>query len=104
MQSVSCTADITRLQPLTLGNSLCPAVFCAAAHSLSDVKLSGVLLTHLHMGHYLGLMQFGREAMDWQGLQVMPVRLKQIPPAGALSAADVLPCCTHLGGGVAQRQ
>jgi len=37
---------------------------------LSDVQLAGVLLTHLHMGHYLGLMQFGREAMDWRGLQV----------------------------------
>jgi hypothetical protein len=34
------------------------------------VALCGVLLTHLHMGHYLGLMQFGREAMDWKGLQV----------------------------------
>ncbi|KAF6258186.1 beta-lactamase-like protein [Scenedesmus sp. NREL 46B-D3] len=39
-------------------------------HGLGDVQLSGVLLTHLHMGHYLGLMQFGREAMDWGGLQV----------------------------------
>jgi glyoxylase-like metal-dependent hydrolase (beta-lactamase superfamily II) len=46
---------------------------CAAAddHGLADVQLSGVLLTHLHMGHYLGLMQFGREAMDWQELQVL---------------------------------
>jgi pyrroloquinoline quinone biosynthesis protein B len=29
-----------------------------------------VLLTHLHVGHYFGLMHFGREAMDWSGLQV----------------------------------
>jgi glyoxylase-like metal-dependent hydrolase (beta-lactamase superfamily II) len=42
----------------------------ADAHGLADVALSGVLLTHLHMGHYLGLMQCGREAMDWKGLQV----------------------------------
>ncbi|WIA40540.1 hypothetical protein OEZ86_013885 [Tetradesmus obliquus] len=41
-----------------------------ASHGLSDVQLAGVLLTHLHMGHYLGLMQFGREAMDWRGLQL----------------------------------
>jgi glyoxylase-like metal-dependent hydrolase (beta-lactamase superfamily II) len=42
----------------------------AESHGLGDVRLCGVLLTHLHMGHYLGLMQFGREAMDWKGLQV----------------------------------
>eukprot|EP00775_Hariotina_reticulata_P006804 gene6804-7020_t len=36
---------------------------------LQKVQLRGVLLTHLHMGHYLGLMQFGREGMDWQGLK-----------------------------------
>lgn len=43
---------------------------CAGAQGLEGCKLSGVLLTHLHMGHYLGLMQFGREAMDWKGLKV----------------------------------
>ena len=33
-------------------------------------QLGGVLLTHLHMGHYLGLIQFGREAMDLKGVKV----------------------------------
>jgi glyoxylase-like metal-dependent hydrolase (beta-lactamase superfamily II) len=27
-------------------------------HGLADVALCGVLLTHLHMGHHLGLMQW----------------------------------------------
>jgi hypothetical protein len=46
-----------------------PCVYChAEANGLQDVQLRGILLTHLHMGHYLGLMQFGREGMDWQGL------------------------------------
>lgn len=31
---------------------------------------SGILLTHAHIGHYVGLMQFGREVM---GLKNMPV-------------------------------
>jgi len=43
---------------------------CAGTQGLEGCELSGVLLTHLHMGHYLGLMQFGREAMDWKGLKV----------------------------------
>jgi pyrroloquinoline quinone biosynthesis protein B len=35
-----------------------------------STKLSGVFLTHAHMGHYLGLLQLGREAM---GAKDMPV-------------------------------
>ncbi|CAF1029553.1 unnamed protein product [Adineta steineri] len=33
-------------------------------------KLEGIFLTHLHMGHYIGLFQFGRETMDWKGLKI----------------------------------
>jgi len=33
-------------------------------------KLEGIFLTHLHMGHYIGLYQFGRETMDWKGLKI----------------------------------
>ncbi|UJR15133.1 hypothetical protein I4U23_002098 [Adineta vaga] len=32
--------------------------------------LEGIFLTHLHMGHYTGLFQFGRETMDWKGLKI----------------------------------
>lgn len=30
----------------------------------------GILLTHAHMGHYTGLMQLGREALNTKGVQV----------------------------------
>jgi pyrroloquinoline quinone biosynthesis protein B len=33
-------------------------------------SLAGVFLTHAHMGHYTGLMHFGREAMGSQNLPV----------------------------------
>lgn len=33
-------------------------------------RLAGFLLTHAHMGHYLGLAQLGREAMDTSGVPV----------------------------------
>ncbi len=33
-------------------------------------KLDGILLTHAHMGHYTGLMQFGREVMGSDNLPV----------------------------------
>ena len=33
-------------------------------------KLDGVLLTHAHMGHYTGLMHFGREVMGTDNLPV----------------------------------
>jgi pyrroloquinoline quinone biosynthesis protein B len=33
-------------------------------------KLSGIFLTHAHMGHYAGLLQLGREAMGAQGMPV----------------------------------
>jgi hypothetical protein len=54
------------------------------AKGLQACKLCGVLLTHLHMGHYLGLMQFGREAMDWKGLQVGGIAMdwKQLQAGG----------------------
>lgn len=42
-------------------------------------KLSGILLTHAHIGHYTGLMYLGREAMNTAGVPVyaMP-RMKQV--------------------------
>ncbi len=36
----------------------------------SGLKLSGVFLTHGHMGHYLGLAQLGREAMGAKSIPV----------------------------------
>lgn len=41
-------------------------------------RLSGIFLTHAHMGHYAGLMQLGREAMGAKGIPVyvMP-RMKE---------------------------
>jgi len=33
-------------------------------------NLSGIFLTHAHMGHYAGLLSLGREAMGAQGMQV----------------------------------
>lgn len=38
--------------------------------AVSNIKLEGIFLTHGHMGHYLGLAQFGREAM---GAKSVPV-------------------------------
>jgi pyrroloquinoline quinone biosynthesis protein B len=37
--------------------------------------LNGVFLTHAHIGHYAGLMHFGREAMNAQGLPVYAMPL-----------------------------
>ena len=37
--------------------------------------LDGVFLTHAHIGHYAGLMHFGREAMNAQGLPVYAMPL-----------------------------
>ena len=41
-------------------------------------NLSGIFLTHAHMGHYVGLLQLGREAMGAKGMPVyvMP-RMKE---------------------------
>ena len=33
-------------------------------------KLDGILLTHAHMGHYTGLMHFGREAMGTNNIPI----------------------------------
>lgn len=43
-----------------------------------STKLSGIFLTHAHMGHYAGLLQLGREAMGAKGIPVyvMP-RMKE---------------------------
>jgi pyrroloquinoline quinone biosynthesis protein B len=41
----------------------------------NDYTLDGVFLTHAHMGHYTGLMHFGREAVGAKGVPVyaMPI-------------------------------
>ena len=43
-----------------------------------STNLSGIFLTHAHMGHYAGLLQLGREAMSAKGMPVyvMP-RMKE---------------------------
>ena len=40
----------------------------------SDYRLDGVFLTHAHIGHYAGLMYFGREAMDTSNIPVFAMR------------------------------
>jgi pyrroloquinoline quinone biosynthesis protein B len=48
-------------------------------HQASGITdLSGIFLTHAHMGHYAGLLQLGREAMGAKGMPVyvMP-RMKE---------------------------
>lgn len=47
-------------------------------HRMSDIapdaRFSGLLLTHLHMGHYTGLLQFGRESMSTRLLPLYATR------------------------------
>ncbi|MBM3425732.1 MAG: pyrroloquinoline quinone biosynthesis protein PqqB, partial [Bacteroidetes bacterium] len=56
--------------------------FTAQLQQLQEVSgttnLSGIFLTHAHMGHYAGLLQLGREAMGAKGMPVyvMP-RMKE---------------------------
>lgn len=40
----------------------------------ADYQLSGIFLTHAHIGHYTGLMHFGREAMGATGVDVFAMR------------------------------
>lgn len=43
----------------------------AQIHDLNGGKKpTGVFLTHAHMGHYTGLMYFGRESADWKEVPV----------------------------------
>ena len=42
----------------------------AAVPSLSQEPLSGILLTHAHIGHYAGLIHLGREVMGSRGVPV----------------------------------
>ena len=39
-------------------------------HLKTSTLIDGVFLTHAHIGHYAGLMYFGREALGKQGTQV----------------------------------
>ena len=39
-------------------------------HLVSDKIIDGVFLTHAHIGHYTGLMQFGREALGGNNIPV----------------------------------
>ncbi len=69
---------------------------------ISGIPLSGVLLTHIHMGHYWGLGHLGKEGMMPRGLPVMgPPRttefllknspFKEMASWGALDIRSVLP-------------
>ena len=39
-------------------------------HRFSGYELAGIFLTHAHIGHYLGLAQFGREVVGANGIRV----------------------------------
>ncbi len=41
-----------------------------ANHLINDKIIDGVFLTHAHIGHYTGLMQFGREALGGHNIPV----------------------------------
>lgn len=48
------------------------------AHELTnDVIVDGIFLTHAHIGHYTGLMHFGREAMGAKNIPVYTMPLMQ---------------------------
>ena len=49
-----------------------------------EYRLDGVFLTHAHMGHYTGLMHFGREATSTKGTPVfaMPIFKKYLENNG----------------------
>ncbi|NQZ10501.1 MAG: pyrroloquinoline quinone biosynthesis protein PqqB [Algicola sp.] len=53
----------------------------------TDYKLSGIMLTHGHMGHYTGLMHLGREAAGGKGIPVyaMPRMEKYLSTNGPWS-------------------
>ena len=38
--------------------------------SVHNTKLSGIFLTHAHIGHYVGLLQLGKEVMGAKGMPV----------------------------------
>lgn len=40
----------------------------------TEYDLAGVFLTHAHIGHYVGLMHFGREVMGASGINVYAMR------------------------------
>ena len=44
--------------------------FAEQLSMLDDRKLDGILLTHAHIGHYLGLAQLGREVMGTHDVKV----------------------------------
>ena len=47
--------------------------FAKQYHILTKVhntQLQGIFLTHAHMGHYIGLLQLGREVMDAKDINV----------------------------------
>jgi pyrroloquinoline quinone biosynthesis protein B len=50
----------------------------------NEYKLGGVFLTHAHIGHYVGLMHFGHEAMGAHGIPVyaMPRMLRYLSSNG----------------------
>jgi pyrroloquinoline quinone biosynthesis protein B len=54
-----CTPDFT--MQLHMLDSIFPT---------QDIGISGIFLTHAHIGHYAGLMYLGREAMNTQGIPV----------------------------------
>lgn len=59
--------------------------------------LAGVILTHAHMGHYAGLLQFGREALAATGLElhatarVLAFLAANAPWSGLLQEGRLLP-------------
>ena len=56
-------------------------------HQEAPFPLSGIFLTHAHIGHYTGLMHLGREAMGAQGMPVyaMPRMLEFLSSNGPWS-------------------
>lgn len=84
---VDCTPDVG--EQLALLDALAPPGSRDARELASQPCVDGVLLTHAHIGHYTGLMDFGREVTGAQGAAVyamprMTAFLKENGPWGQL--------------------
>ncbi len=71
---IDCTTDF-KFQYSILKNLMDKYIKLTANRSIlesirSDIGISGIFLTHGHMGHYTGLLQLGREASNTESIPV----------------------------------
>ena len=65
-------------------------------HVMSDIDLSGIFLTHAHYGHYIGMLELGKEVLNANDDRILSLAAESLPFISDKGLDSAKPNCLAL--------